>query len=110
MAEEKKEVKKCNLEKVESLEDYFSVEYGPNGECRPCRMKGLAELYLGQIEGEDAKAADELITAYDSQDILTIAKTMDKIRLDAKGDLRDNLEQLNCIAQSPELEDDGQEE
>lgn len=42
---------KCNLSKVESLADWFSNEHSENGDCRPCRLKPLAELYLGTLAG-----------------------------------------------------------
>ncbi|MGA2669856.1 MAG: hypothetical protein ABSF21_00310 [Dehalococcoidia bacterium] len=103
----------CKLEKVETLKDYFSLEYGPNGECRPCRIKPLAELYLGNLEKAKAdEPAKKLIEAYETEEILTIAETMDNIREDAKGDLRQELERLDCMVQSlkSKEDEDGKEE
>ncbi len=97
---------KCKLAQVESLEDYFSVEYGPNGECRPCRLGPLASLYLGVLENaSDADHAKVLSKAYETRDILTIAKTMDSIKLSAKDAVRQELETLDCFAQSYEGEE-----
>ena len=91
----------CKLSKVESLEDWFSQEYGQDGECRPCRLRPLASLYLGALEEVgDAKQAEALSSAYDDGDILTIAKTLDKIKSGAEESLRKKLEGLDCFIQS----------
>jgi hypothetical protein len=103
----------CTLEKVETLKEYFSLEYGPGGECRPCRLRPLAELYLGNLEqAKEDEPAKKLVEAYETGEILTIAETMDKIREDAKGDLRQELDKLNCMVQSLKVEEekDGEEE
>jgi len=98
---EDSEVFVCQLSKVESLEEYFSKEYGEKGECRPCRLQPMAELYLGVLEdqGETERAAD-LINAYESGDILTIAKAMDTIKSNVGDETRDQLVNLDCIGQT----------
>ena len=91
----------CKLDVVESMEEYFSQEYGDNGTCRPCQLAPLASLYLGALErANDSKAASDLSTAYDSGDILTIAKAMDTIKAVAGQGLRQELEKLDCFTQS----------
>ncbi|MFA5391739.1 MAG: hypothetical protein WC331_09995 [Candidatus Omnitrophota bacterium] len=100
----------CTLSKVGSLKDYFSVEYGPKGECRPCRLRPMAELYLGVLEDEgEERHAEQLVKAYESGDILTIAEAMDTIKANVGEVVRQQLENLNCIGQMAETEesDDG---
>ena len=102
---------KCLLSTVESLEDYFSKENGPDGECRPCRLTPLASLYLGVLEGADPAQAEALSTAFDTQDILVIARAMDDIKKGAKDPVRKELENLDCFVQSYKEEGvDGDEE
>jgi hypothetical protein len=94
---------KCALKQVEPLKKYFSLEYGPNGECRPCRMTGLASLYLANLEkSNETQAAAKLKKIYEGGNLLTIAEEMDNIRLSAKDELRKNLEELDCFVQSYE--------
>lgn len=97
----------CTLSKVESLEEYFGVEYGPRGECRPCRLKPMAELYLGVLEDEGEGAqADALVKAYSTGDILTIARAMDTIKANVGEGVRKQLDDLNCIGQTVEVENE----
>ena len=100
----------CKLSKVQSLEDYFSNETGPNGECTPCRVQPLASLYLGVLENAgEVQAAKQLGEAFETQDILTIARSMDNIRSSAKDEVKQELESLDCLAQSSLEDGDGQE-
>lgn len=97
----------CPLSTVESLEDYFAKEFGPGGECRPCRVRPLASLYLGVLERVgDTKGAAELTAAYERQDILTIARAMDNIKSGAKEPIRKELRNLDCFAQSYQEEEE----
>ncbi len=91
----------CRLTKIESLKEWFSKEFSPeSGACRPCRLQPLASLYLAVLEKagatEDAKSLSE---AYDTKDILTIARTMDSIKERAREPVRKDLETLDCFAQ-----------
>ena len=93
----------CKLTKVESLETYFATEFGPGGECRPCRLQPLASLYLGVLEqAGESRHAETLSNTYDGGDILTIARAMDTIRVSARDSVRKDLERLDCFAQSYE--------
>lgn len=95
------DIPECKLSKIESLEDYFSLEYGQDGECRPCRLQPLASLYLGTLEGaRETKQAEELSKIYDGGDILTIAKKLDTIKSEVGESLRKDLMELDCFAQS----------
>ena len=106
MSDEEEEFE-CKLSKVESLEEWFSQEFGPEGECRPCLLAPLASLYLGVLEKEGATEEGEALSeAYDTGDILTIAKAMDTIKSRAKEDLRKELEDLDCLAQSYKEEEE----
>lgn len=91
----------CPLSEVESLENYFSQEFGPGGECRPCRLSPLASLYLGVLEqaGEQGQA-EALSQVYEGGDLLTIARTMDNIKAGAKDKIRQDLRNLDCLVQS----------
>ena len=93
----------CKLGKVESLEDWFSKEHSEDGSCRPCRLQPLASLYLSVLNDAGKRdEADSLSQAWIGENVLTITRTMDKIRLGAEGNLRKDLEDLDCLAQTPD--------
>lgn len=91
----------CKLDKVESLEVYFAEEFSPDGTCRPCQVGPLASLYMRVLEdGNEHQAAHDLSDAYDTADILTIAKAMDTIKENVSEGVRQELASLDCFAQS----------
>ena len=105
------DIPECTLEELESLEDYFSIEEGPNGTCRPCQVEPLASLYLAVLEGaDDTQAAKTLSEAYETSDISTIAKTMDTIKVGASPGIREQLQRLDCFAQTYVADHDEEEE
>lgn len=72
-----------------------------DGNCPPCLMKPLTGMYLSTLK--EAKATDQvksLKTAWKSGDALTIAKTLDTIKAEVGDNLRKNLVELDCMAQS----------
>jgi len=101
----------CNLAKVESLEEWFQEEYSEDGKCRPCQLQPLASLYLKVLEeGGEVEQAKTLSDVYEEGDLLTIAKTMDTIKNSARSDIKQNLETLDCMVQSPSDEMEDEEE
>jgi hypothetical protein len=90
---------KCQI-KIEPLTRWFSDEFSPDGTCRPCRLKPLADLYLGRLQKEGTSEASTLEQAYEGGDILEIASVMDGIKERAKAPLRQDLEELDCLAQT----------
>jgi len=72
-----------------------------DGNCPPCLIKPLAEMYLGTLK--QAKASGQvkaLKKAWKSGDALTIAETLDTIKTEVGDNLRKNLVELDCMAQS----------
>jgi len=70
-------------------------------QCHSCLIAPLASHYLGTLE--DAKAApqvEKLTKAWESGDVLTIARTMDKIKAEVGEDLKKELLTLDCFTQS----------
>ena len=77
------------------------VEIEDEQECHPCLIAPLAGHYAGILE--EAKATpqmDELQKAWDSEDVLTIAKALDTIKKEVGEDLKNELEILDCFTQS----------
>lgn len=91
------------------MKDYFIIEYGENGTCRPCQMHPLASMYLGELEKAGKKDdAEKLQKVYEGGDILTIAEELDNIKKRVGEELRQNLEELDCFTQS--FTEDGNED
>jgi hypothetical protein len=68
--------------------------------CPPCLITPLAENYLGALNKKAPEAAAKLMSAWETGDALTIADTMDKIKVEVGDDLRNRLKSLDCQAQS----------
>ncbi len=72
-----------------------------DGNCPPCLIKPLAEMYLGTLEEHGVKdQAKELQKAWDTGDALTIAETMDNIKSAVGDTIKNHLVKLDCMAQS----------
>lgn len=72
-----------------------------DGNCPPCLMKPLTGMYLNTLK--EAKATNQVKTlkkAWKSGDALTIAKTLDTIKTEVGDNLRKNLVEFDCMAQS----------
>ena len=77
--------------------------------CHPCLIKPLATYYLGALQDNktDPKAGElvrGLEKAWESADLLTIAKELDKIKKEVGDNLRKDLLTLDCFTQSYEEE------
>ena len=91
----------CPVSSIEHLQDYFEVEYGPDGECRPCRLKPLASLYVGALDKAGYEALSNRVqSAMESGDPLTAAKVLDNIKSGVDDSLRKELETLDCFVQT----------
>lgn len=91
----------CDLSTLETLEQYFSQEVGPNGTCRPCQVAPLASLYLNVLEtANDTQAAADLSSSYEGGDLSTIAKAMDRIKAGVSPGIREELVRLDCFTQN----------
>jgi hypothetical protein len=72
-----------------------------DGNCPPCLIKPLTEMYLGALkDGNDKEHVKTLKKAWKSGDALTIAETLDTIKAEVGDNLRKNLVELDCMAQS----------
>lgn len=72
-----------------------------DGNCPPCLIKPLAEMYLGVLEqASDNEHVDALQKAWGSNDALTIAETLDNIKAEVGDKLKKDLVLLDCMAQS----------
>lgn len=90
----------CPLSSVKSLEEWLSKDNGNGKNCPPCLIGPLASYYAGALEeaGEN-KMADELKSTFEKGNALTIAKHMDKIKKNVGDKLKQDLENLDCMAQ-----------
>ena len=72
-----------------------------DGNCPPCLIKPLAEMYLGALEqASDKTHIDALQQAWGTNDALTIAETLDNIKAEVGDKLKKDLVLLDCMAQS----------
>ncbi len=72
-----------------------------DGNCPPCLIKPLAELYLGKLEDVSDKEHIELLhNAWSTNEALTIADALDKIKSEVGDKLKKDLVLLDCMAQS----------
>ncbi len=88
----------CEI-KVRPVEEW--VQEQEEGNCHPCLIKPLAEYYMGALS--EAKADEQvkkLESAWDSKDVLTIAKTLDQIKGEVGEDLKKELVTLDCLTES----------
>ncbi len=90
----------CTI-KPEQLGQYFALEYGPNGECRPCRLKPLAGLYVDVLDKAGHRDLSKKVkSAMASGDPLTAANVLDKIKVEVDDSLRKELETFDCFVQT----------
>lgn len=88
--------------KVKPIVDWVQEE--DEEVCHPCLIKPLINYYLGTIqESTDSKAkemAENIKKAWESADLLTIAKELDKVKKEVGDNLRRELITLDCFTQS----------
>jgi len=71
------------------------------GNCPPCLIKPLTEMYLGTLKEAKATAqVKSLKKAWKSGDALTIAETLDTIKTEVGDNLKKDLVTFDCMAQS----------
>jgi tRNA G26 N,N-dimethylase Trm1 len=96
-------IKPVSLEKW--VQDYLKNGEHPDKNCAPCTIKPLAGFYLGTLE--EAKASQqitELKKAWETGDLLTIARALDTIKKEVGDNLKPGLIELDCYAQSGEIQ------
>lgn len=90
----------CRI-KVIPVEEWVQQENEER--CNPCLIKPLAERYLGTLEDAKAdKQINHLQDAWESGDVLTIARAMDKIKSEVGETLKQELIAADCFTQSYE--------
>jgi len=68
--------------------------------CPECLLQPLGNMYLGALEEANAiKQIDSLKEAWKSKDLLTIARTMDRIKDEVGEPLKNKLIDLDCFTQ-----------
>jgi len=84
---------------VRPIENWIEDE--TEEKCNSCLLSPLAGYYLGELQdaGED-KLAKELENIFAEGDVLTIAKKLDSIKSVVGEPIRQNLLNLDCLAQS----------
>jgi len=86
--------------KVKPVSEWIKEE-PTDKHCPPCLISGLTSLYAGALQqAKKQKLYDELDEQFASQDILTIAQTLDKIKTRVDDNLRNELLNLDCFVQS----------
>ena len=88
----------CPLSSIQSVEEWLSTKNDKH--CPSCLIAPLASYYTGALEeaGENGLAND-LKSAFERGDVLTIARNMDTIKRNVGDRLKQDLEKLDCMAQ-----------
>lgn len=88
----------CPLKSIQTLEGWLTSP--SDGQCPSCLLAPLASYYLGALEeaGENI-LADNLKSMFENSSPLTIAKNMDSIKKRVGDKLKQDLENLDCMAQ-----------
>ncbi len=90
----------CNRE-IKPIADWVKEESPER--CPPCLVKPLASNYLGALQ--DAKADSQIAMlnkAWETANVLTIAEALDTIKSEVGDNLKQELLELDCFAQSYE--------
>lgn len=91
---------KCPLREEDIVPITEFIEKDDDESCGPCTVAPLSSYYLGALEeAGEGKLAQELKEAYDTGDILTIAKKLDSIKGEVGEALKKDLKELDCFAQ-----------
>ena len=91
----------CPLKNIESLEAWLATKN--DKQCPSCLIAPLASYYAGALEeAGETKLRDELKTAFERGDVLTIVKRMDNIKKNVGDKLKQELLNLDCMAQTQE--------
>jgi len=106
VAEEPEE--ECHCDNLKSMEDWLSEE-DEGVQCHECILTPIAEYYLGALQEEKAEPQEkQLVEAWETKDLLTIGKIMDKIKGEVGEALKKRLINYDCYAQTykPEAAED----
>lgn len=96
-------IKPVSLEKW--VQEYLDKGEQPGQNCAPCTIKPLAGFYLGTLEEAKAtRQVTELKKAWETGDLLTIARALDTIKQEVGDNLKPDLIELDCYAQSGEIQ------
>ncbi len=90
----------CNIE-VRPVAEWVKDKQARKKGCPPCLIAPLSSYYLGALEeaGETELVA-ELKQVFEEGDLLTISKKLDTIKTNVGEELRKQLRNLDCFAQT----------
>lgn len=88
---------------VKPVEDWVQDQNAK--QCPVCVLRPTAEYYMGILQKANRpEQLKKLEEAWSSQEVLTIARTMDRIKAEVGEDLKKDLITIDCFAQSFEPE------
>lgn len=91
----------CKI-KLRSAEEWAAAG-ATEKNCPPCLMSPLAGNYITVLEEAGLKAeADELKTAWNQKDVVVVARALDTIKKKVSPQIKSQLEDLDCFAQTYE--------
>jgi len=102
----------CHCDNLKSMEDWLSEE-DEGEQCHECILTPIAEYYLGALQEEKAEPQEkQLVEAWETKDLLTIGKIMDKIKGEVGEALKKRLINYDCYAQTykPEAAEDNKQQ
>jgi len=91
----------CHCDNLKPMADWLAEPDQEGEQCHECITRPIGELYMGALE--EAKATLQLKTleeAWETQDLLTIGKAMDKIKNEVGDPLKKRLTTYDCLAQT----------
>jgi hypothetical protein len=91
----------CQCDTLKPMSEWLVEPDQENEQCHECIIRPIAEYYLGALEEENAEdQIKQLEDAWVSEDLLTIGKTMDKIKEEVGEPLKKRLANYDCFAQT----------
>jgi hypothetical protein len=102
----------CECEKLKPMAEWLAEPDKEGEQCHECIMRPIGEYYMGALS--DAKAdpqVKQLEKAWETQELLTIGRAMDKIKSEVGESLKKRLTVFDCLAQTykPEVAVDKQQ-
>ena len=91
----------CECEKLKPMEEWLGEPDKEGEQCHECILRPIGEYYMGALS--DAKAepqVKQLEEAWETQELLTIGRAMDKIKSEVGESLKKRLTVYDCLAQT----------
>jgi len=91
----------CKCETLKPMKEWLAESAQQGEQCKECIMRPIGEYYIGALdEAKAEKQIKDLSEAWETQDLLTIGESMDRIKNEVGEHLRKRLTTFDCLAQT----------